>query len=66
MGGLLAQPFGQDDRCEVVLGGGLAWIGQGSGCSLMAISGDGHVLGGGVDEVEGHLMCLFSLGGVNV
>ena len=63
MGGLLAQPFGQDGQCEVVLGGGLAQIGQGSRCSLMAASGDGHVLGGGVDKLEGCLVCSFSQGG---
>ena len=30
--------------------------------SLMAVSGDGHVLRGGVDELEGHLVHLFSQG----
>ena len=37
--------------------------GQGRGCGLMAVSGDGHVLGGGVDEVEGCLVCSFGQSG---
>ena len=47
----------------MVLGGGLALIGQGSRRGLMVASGDGHVLRGGVDEVEGCLVCLFNQGG---
>ena len=65
--------FGQGGGHEIVVGGcgkvdemgrWLAYsFGQGRGYSLMAASGDGHVLGGGVDEVEGCLVCLFSQGG---
>ena len=50
---LLVQLFDQGGWCEVGVATRLAKVGQDD---PMAASGDGHVLGGGVDEVEGNLV----------